>query len=151
MLILFQFFELSTSGCWHQFNSNRNPQFRVQWRKLLVQITKFWYTRALRSPCGKLTLQLDRSALVCLVFSSLLCAHLLHLLFSALVQWDIIGISAPARETIFRGKGKCFQSQRGADLHREKSLSLVYNWLVLIHLDWSKRHSDWLVKMLMRI
>ena len=130
--MLFQFLELSTAGCWHQLNTNRNLGCGEE--NCLVQ-TAQCHSRAVRSPWGDAPLQLDSSALLCLVFSllcaglPLLCLALPHLSFSALVQGDIFNISAPARETqSLVEMGKCAPWAREELTYRERS---PYSWFLI--------------------
>ena len=155
---------LSTDGywCWHQFNTNSNPQVEVRWRRKLFSANSSIVIQhscensvAVRRPWGQAPCQLDHSVLPC--YSAPLCSSLLcpMLVCSALLKhlWCFSSrVSAPEREIqslVFDGKLKYTPRATEELTYIDKS-PCPGPWLVYPHVnedskspfqfDWYKRH-----------
>lgn len=113
-------FLMSNNGCWHYFNTHKHPQFGVRWRKKLLSAVLARMavktvllqnsstalqggcenSMVMRLPGIQAPLQLCRSAHLC----------------SGMIWWEILGISALARERQSSTENAHSPSQRGAGL-----------------------------------
>ena len=137
-------FLVSMDGCWHQFNTNRNPHLGAQWRRRLysVQTAQLWYSTAVEQHSSEVALLCPST----LLYAALPCsaphlsASLCLLCFSeTLLVFQFQPrkcslVSSVERESVLpEPEGSCV-------IEREVLL-LIHDWSILMQMRTPNPHS----------